>query len=199
MIFYVFPKNWVIGYSCPPRNHASRWIRDLWSKGLSLILAYFQTFLSFFAFWMTFSRFSKKLGFGAFLFHPPMAFVLLSASVERCFVSRMRDFFYYMNLRNAFRSLKFSQFNFYKVDQYLALSIPEVLPICMILEHICVRSLFAKLFSYYILQACYQRFCWQNSIPPYKLFKASGFWVLLVHPETTLPDGLETSGRWAYR
>ena len=23
-----------------PGNHASRWIRDLWSKGLSLILAY---------------------------------------------------------------------------------------------------------------------------------------------------------------
>ena len=28
-------------------NHASRWIRDLWSKGISLILAYLQTFLSF--------------------------------------------------------------------------------------------------------------------------------------------------------
>ena len=39
-----------------------------------------------------FSRFSKKSGFGVFLVHPPMASVLLSASVERCFVSRMRDF-----------------------------------------------------------------------------------------------------------
>ena len=28
--------------------------------------------------------------------------------------------------------------------------------------------------------------------------KKSGFWVFLVHPETTLPDGLETSGRRAY-
>ena len=28
------------------------------------------------------------------LVHPPMASVLLSASVERCFVSRMRDFFF---------------------------------------------------------------------------------------------------------
>ena len=36
--------------------------------------------------------FKKKLGFGVFLVHPPMASVLLSASVERCFVSRMRDF-----------------------------------------------------------------------------------------------------------
>ena len=27
------------------------------------------------------------------LVHPPLASVLLSASVERCFVSRMRDFF----------------------------------------------------------------------------------------------------------
>ena len=39
-----------------------------------------------------FFRFSKKSGFGVFLVHPPMASVLLSASVERCFVSRMRDF-----------------------------------------------------------------------------------------------------------
>ena len=31
-------------------------------------------------------------GFGAFLVHPPMASVLLSASVERFSVSRMRDF-----------------------------------------------------------------------------------------------------------
>ena len=37
--------------------------------------------------------FSKKLGFGVFLDHPPMASVLVSASVERCLVSRMRDFF----------------------------------------------------------------------------------------------------------
>ena len=36
----------------------------------------------------------KKLFFADFaLVHPPMASVLLSASVERCFVSRMRDFF----------------------------------------------------------------------------------------------------------
>ena len=39
-----------------------------------------------------FFRFSKKLGFGVFLVHLPMASVLLSASVERCFVSRTRDF-----------------------------------------------------------------------------------------------------------
>ena len=39
-----------------------------------------------------FFRFSKKSGFGVLLVHPPMASVLLSASVERCFVSCMRDF-----------------------------------------------------------------------------------------------------------
>ena len=33
------------------------------------------------------------MGFGVFLVHPPMASVLLSALVERCFVSRMREFF----------------------------------------------------------------------------------------------------------
>ena len=32
------------------------------------------------------------MGFGVFLVHPTMASVLLSASVERCLVSRMRDF-----------------------------------------------------------------------------------------------------------
>ena len=32
------------------------------------------------------------LGFWVFLVHPPMASVLWSASVKRCFVSRMRDF-----------------------------------------------------------------------------------------------------------
>ena len=37
----------------------------------------------------------KKFFFADFaLVHPPMASVLLSASVERCFVSLMRDFFY---------------------------------------------------------------------------------------------------------
>ena len=44
-------------------NHASRWIRDLWSKGISLILAYIKTFLSFCIF-DDFFRFSKYLGFG---------------------------------------------------------------------------------------------------------------------------------------
>ena len=39
-----------------------------------------------------FFRFSKKSGFGVFLVHLPMALVLLSASVERCFVYRIRDF-----------------------------------------------------------------------------------------------------------
>ena len=34
----------IIGWFCPTKqggNHTSRWIRDLWSKGVSLILAYF--------------------------------------------------------------------------------------------------------------------------------------------------------------
>ena len=38
-------------------------------------------------------RAKKKFFFADFaLVHPPMALVLLSASVKRCFVSRMRDF-----------------------------------------------------------------------------------------------------------
>ena len=33
------------------------------------------------------------MGFWVFLVHPTVVSVLLSASVERCFVSRVRDFF----------------------------------------------------------------------------------------------------------
>ena len=73
-------------------NHASRWIRDLWSKGISLILAYFYTFLSFCVL-DDFFPFSKIFGFRVFLVHPTVVSVLLSASAERCFVSRMRDFY----------------------------------------------------------------------------------------------------------
>ena len=50
-------------------NHASRWIRDLWSKGVSQILAYLKTFLSFCVL-DDFFRFSKKSGFWVLLVHP---------------------------------------------------------------------------------------------------------------------------------
>ena len=33
----------------------------------------------------------------------------------------------------------------------------------------------------------------------FRFLKKLGFWVFLVHPKTTLPDGLETSGQRAYR
>ena len=39
--FLFFKKVWFLGILGPPGNHASRWIRDLWSKGVSLMLAYF--------------------------------------------------------------------------------------------------------------------------------------------------------------
>ena len=58
-------------------------------------IANFGIFLDIFEFlrfgWFFF-RFPKKMGFWAFLVHPTVVSVLLSASVERCFVSRMRDF-----------------------------------------------------------------------------------------------------------
>ena len=41
---------------------------------------------------MIFSVFQKNWVFRLFLVHPTVVSVLLSASVERCFVSRMRDF-----------------------------------------------------------------------------------------------------------
>ena len=42
---------------------------------------------------MIFSRLSRNSGFWVFLVHPTVISVLLSASVERCFVSLIRDFF----------------------------------------------------------------------------------------------------------
>jgi hypothetical protein len=67
--FPFFKKIVFLGILGPPGNHASRWIRDLWSKGVSLILAYFWTFLSF-CVWMILVRFSKKIGFGGILGPP---------------------------------------------------------------------------------------------------------------------------------
>ena len=43
---------------------------------------------------MVFSVFQKKLGFWVFLVNSTVVSVLLSAAVERCFVSRMQDFFF---------------------------------------------------------------------------------------------------------
>ena len=66
MIFPFFKKIRFLGILGPPGNHASRWIRDLWSKGVSLILAYFKTFLSFCVLDDFFSVF-KKIGFWGIL------------------------------------------------------------------------------------------------------------------------------------
>ena len=65
MIFPFFKKICFFGILGPLGNHASRWIRDLWLKGVSLILEYFQTFLSFCNLY-DFFRFSKKSGFWVF-------------------------------------------------------------------------------------------------------------------------------------
>ena len=52
-----------------------------------------------------FFRLSKKLVFWVFLVHPTVVLVLLSASVERCFVSHMRDFFKTKNYVQIMRIL----------------------------------------------------------------------------------------------
>ena len=76
MIFSVFQKKIVYwGILCPTKhggNHASRWIRDLWSKGVSLILSYSRRFRVF-AVFDDFFGFSKKSGFWVFSVHLPMA------------------------------------------------------------------------------------------------------------------------------
>ena len=55
--------------------------------GISLDVFKFLQFGRFFPFF-------KKMDFWVFLVHPTVVSVLLSASVERCFVSRMRDFYF---------------------------------------------------------------------------------------------------------
>ena len=79
--FSVFKKIRFLGFLCPPRNHTSRWIRDLWSKGVSLILAYFKTFLSF---WVLddFSCFSKKSGVRVFFVQQNMVETTLPDGLE---------------------------------------------------------------------------------------------------------------------
>ena len=58
-------------------------------------MANFEIFLDFLSFCVLndFFRLKKKKGFGVFLVHPTVVSVL-SASVEKCFVSQMRDFYF---------------------------------------------------------------------------------------------------------
>ena len=60
---------------------------EIWCGYIGMMRLYWDWF------WMIFSVFQKNRVFGVFLVRPPMASVLLSASVERFSVSCMRDFF----------------------------------------------------------------------------------------------------------
>ena len=73
--FFCFKQFGFLGILGPPANHASHWIRDLWSKGVLLFLAFFLMFLSFCVL-DNFLRFSKKLGFGVFFVHPTVVSLL---------------------------------------------------------------------------------------------------------------------------
>ena len=72
-------------------NHASRWIRDLWLKGILQILAYLQMFLSFLIIFFRFFIFLFFFGFCVFLIHPTVVSMLLSAWVERFYVVHCTD------------------------------------------------------------------------------------------------------------
>ena len=91
MIFPFFKLFGFWGILGQPGNHASQWIGDLWLKDVSLIFAYFQTFVSF-SVLDDFVRFSINSGFGVFFVHPTVVSVLLSSWIKRCFFSRMQDF-----------------------------------------------------------------------------------------------------------
>ena len=87
---------------------------------------------------MIFSVFPKKMGFGVFLVHPPMT-VLLSSSVERCFVSHMRDFLMF-SAKNA--CMFFMCF-------YLHWSRDSVSPVCEIFFIPCLRWKLVISYSYF--------------------------------------------------
>ena len=85
MIFSVKKKGF-LGSLGPSGNHASRWIRSLWLKGLLQKNLRFSVLHDFFCL-------KKNWGF--------VVLVRLSASVERCFVSCMRDFFLLLPLNKG--------------------------------------------------------------------------------------------------
>ena len=84
-------------------NHTSQWIRDLWSKGISLILAYLQRFLSFCVLNDIF-RFSKKSGFLLFLVH------LETTLPDGLETSGRRAYRYIWHISRHFEFLRFGGF-----------------------------------------------------------------------------------------
>ena len=93
--FFRFSKKSGFGVFFVQQNMVETMLPDGLETLVERFIANFVIFLdvSEFCVFGDFFRFSKKWGFWVFLVHPPMASVLLSASVERCFVSRMRDFY----------------------------------------------------------------------------------------------------------
>ena len=90
-------------------------------------------FLSFCVF-NEFFHFSKKSGFGVFLVHPTVVSVLLSASVERCFDSRMQDFkipFFIASWRTGFEDLNL---NTWMIQQCLFLRLGTELKLVFLQE-----------------------------------------------------------------
>ena len=65
-----------------------------WSQILKIAKQKKTVFFGWFFCFRRFFLFYKKLGFRVFLVYPTVVSVILSASVVRCFVSRMQDFFF---------------------------------------------------------------------------------------------------------
>ena len=97
-------------------NHASRWIRDLWSKRVSLILAYFQTFLSFYVL-EDFFCFSNSLGFRVFLVPQKPRFPMDQRSLVKGYISNFGiflDVFEFLQILLA-KPKFWKKLNFYKL------------------------------------------------------------------------------------
>ena len=96
MIFSVFQKIW----SCEYCWYTLLWYWCYYPHGLETsgqrayrLFWHISRYLWVFAIYMIFSVFQKKSELWVLSVHPTVVLMLLSASVERCFVSHMRDIF----------------------------------------------------------------------------------------------------------
>ena len=102
--FPFFKKNGFLGILGPPGNHASRWIKDLWSKGILLILAYFQTFLSFCVL-DDFCRFQKKNRFRGILGPPSYGIGATICIGREMLCLSYAGFFYWMSQHRPYHRI----------------------------------------------------------------------------------------------
>ena len=94
-----------------------------WRLLVKVLTTSFGIFLDVLSFYVLddFFRFLKNSGFGVFLVYLTVVSVLLSASAERCFVSRMRDFLKRDLYKNLFRKFTFKKNLLYIRERFVVI------------------------------------------------------------------------------